>query len=61
VLWNQIANLAQNVKPATCWFDGFFVFHPCRVAGLKRQANTFSFSVGWLWIRFKNLRSILVG
>ena len=41
VLWNKIANLAQNVKPTTCWFDCFFVFHPCRVAGSKRQANTF--------------------
>src|SRR6266487_3106473 len=41
VLWNQVANLAQNVKPTTCWFDGFFLFHPCRVAGSKRQANTF--------------------
>jgi len=41
VLWNQIANLAQDVKPTTCWFDGFFVFHPCRVAGSKPQANTF--------------------
>src|SRR6266481_9801195 len=37
---NKIANLAQNIKPGTCWFD-FFVFHPCRVAGSKRQANTF--------------------
>ena len=41
VLWNKIANLAQKVKPTTCWFDAFFVFHPCRVAGSKRQANTF--------------------
>src|SRR6266496_755476 len=41
VLWNKIANLAQKVKPTTCWFDCFFVFHPCRVAGSKRQANTF--------------------
>src|SRR6266568_9479640 len=41
VLWNQIANLARDVKPTTCWFDGFFVFHPCRVAGSKPQANTF--------------------
>src|SRR5437899_10599786 len=41
VLGNKIANLAQNVKPTTCWFDAFFVFHPCRVAGSKRQANTF--------------------
>src|SRR5438477_9631848 len=41
VLWNKIANLAQKVKPTTCWFDCFFLFHPCRVAGSKRQANTF--------------------
>src|SRR5438094_6658511 len=41
VLLNKIANLAQKVKPTTCWFDCFFVFHPCRVAGSKRQANTF--------------------
>src|SRR5206468_5826432 len=41
VLWNKIANLPQKVKPTTCWFDAFFVFHPCRVAGSKRQANTF--------------------
>src|SRR2546427_12807285 len=41
VLGNKIANLGQNVKPTTCWFDAFFVFHPCRVAGSKRQANTF--------------------
>ncbi len=40
MLWNKIANLTQKVKPATCWFD-FFVFHPCRVAGSKGQANTF--------------------
>ncbi|MGA3180569.1 MAG: hypothetical protein ABSF38_09525, partial [Verrucomicrobiota bacterium] len=32
--------LAQNVKPASCWFD-FFVFHACLVAGSKGQANTF--------------------
>src|SRR5207249_4554370 len=40
-LGNKIANMAQNVKPTTCWIDCFFVFHPCRVAGSKRQANTF--------------------
>jgi hypothetical protein len=40
VLGNEIANLAQNVKPASCWFD-FFVFHACLVAGSKGQANTF--------------------
>jgi hypothetical protein len=45
---NEIANLAQNVKLAPCWFD-FFVFHACRVAGSNGQANTFfDFSVGWL-------------
>src|SRR6266446_2632261 len=49
---NKIANLAKNIRPGTCWFD-FFVFHPCRVAGSKRQANTFfRFSVGWLWKQF---------
>jgi hypothetical protein len=48
VLGNEIANLPQNVKPAACWF-GCFLFHPCRVAGLNRQANTFfQFPVGWL-------------
>src|SRR5205823_14227880 len=41
VLWNKMANLAHKVKPTTCWFDCFFVFHPCRVAGSERQANTF--------------------
>ena len=40
MLRNEIANLAQNVKPGPCWFD-FFVFHACRVAGSNRQANTF--------------------
>jgi hypothetical protein len=45
---NVVANLAQNVELATCW-SGIFVFHPCRVAALKSQANTFfRFSVGWL-------------
>ena len=47
---NKIANLAQNVKPAPCWFDGFFVFHPCRVAGSKAQANTFFIFCGMLVI-----------
>ena len=48
VLRNKIADLAQNVKWGTCWLD-VFVFHTCRVAGSKRQANTFfDFSVGWL-------------
>jgi hypothetical protein len=37
---NEIANLAQNVKPGPCWFD-FFVFHACLVAGSNRQTNTF--------------------
>jgi hypothetical protein len=37
---NEIANLAQNVKPGPCWFD-FFVFHACLVAGSNGQANTF--------------------
>src|SRR5205085_9954471 len=44
-LRNVIANLAQNVKPRACWLD-CFVFHPCRVAGSKGQANTFSL---FLW------------
>jgi hypothetical protein len=47
VFWNKIANLAQDVELASCWFDR--VFHACRVAGLYGQANTFlRFSVGWL-------------
>src|SRR5213080_3755169 len=52
VLGNKIANLAQNVKPTTCWFDCFFVFHPCRVAGSKRQANTFFIFCGMAVIFF---------
>jgi hypothetical protein len=40
VLRNEIANLAQNVKPGPCWFDSF-VFHACLVAGSNRQTNTF--------------------
>src|SRR5262245_59452845 len=28
VLRNKIANLAQEVKSATCWFDAFFLFSP---------------------------------
>ncbi len=45
---NEIANLAQNVKPGPCRFD-FFVFHACLVAGSNGQANTFfQFPVGWL-------------
>src|SRR5438046_7779536 len=53
VLWNKIANLPQKVKPTTCWFDAFFVFHPCRVAGSKRQAKTFCIFCGMAvrWIR----------
>ena len=48
VLRNEIANLAQNVKPGPCWFDSF-VFHACRVAGSNRHANTFfRFPVRWL-------------
>src|SRR5438876_8454797 len=54
VLWNKIANLAQNVKPTTCWFDCFFVFHPCRVAGSKRQANTFFIFCGMAVIRVQS-------
>ena len=52
VLGNEIANLAQNVKPAPCWLDRFFVFHPCRVAGSKRQANTFLIFCGMalIWL-----------
>ena len=46
---NKIANLAQDVELGSCWFDEFFLFHACRVAGLNRQANTFfRFPVGWL-------------
>jgi len=46
---NKIANLAQNVELRPCWVDRF-LFHPCLVAGPKRQPNTFcSISVGWLW------------
>ena len=45
---NVVAKLAQNVELASCW-SGIFVFHPCRVAGLQSQTNTFfRFSVGWL-------------
>src|SRR6266508_2450139 len=44
---NVVANLAQNVELTSCWFDGFLFFHPCRVAGSKRQANTFFFSILW--------------
>jgi hypothetical protein len=47
VFWNEIANLAQNVELASCWLN-CFVFHACRVAGSKRQANTFS---NFLWDR----------
>jgi hypothetical protein len=48
VFRNEIANLAQNVKPASCWLE-LFVFHACLVAGSNHQANTFyQFSVGWL-------------
>src|SRR5881628_3664517 len=53
VLWNKIANLPQKVKPTTCWFDAFFVFHPCRVAGSKRQANTFFIFCGMAVMTFK--------
>src|ERR1041385_6211748 len=49
VLWNQIANLAQNVKPTTCWLDDFLFFTPAVWQAQNVQANTFSFSVGWLW------------
>jgi hypothetical protein len=53
VRWNKIANLAQDVQLASCWFDRVFLFHACRAAGLNRQANTFfSFSVGWLCFQF---------
>jgi hypothetical protein len=46
VLWNKIANLAQDVELAPCWLDRVFLFHACRVAGLNRQANTF---LDFLW------------
>src|SRR5947207_2389996 len=45
LLWNVIANLAQDVELGTCWFD-FCFFHACLVAGSKSQANTFSFFCG---------------
>src|SRR5208337_2684178 len=58
VLRNEIANLAQDVKSAACWFD-CFLFHPCRVAGLNRQANTFlQFPVGWLWKCFMTVAAL---
>src|ERR1039457_4427046 len=45
---NRIANLAQDVQLKPCWVDRF-LFHPCLVAGPKRQPNTFfSKSAGWL-------------
>ena len=37
---NKIANLAQDVQLRPCWVDRF-IFHPCLVAGPKRQPNTF--------------------
>jgi hypothetical protein len=40
VLRNEIANLAQDVELGLCWFD-FVFFHPCLVAGLHGQTNTF--------------------
>ena len=47
-LWNKLADLAQDGEVRTCWFD-FFLFHPCLVAGLKLQTNTFLYkSVGRL-------------
>src|SRR5213080_4980293 len=61
VLWNKIANLAQKVKPTTCWFDAFFVFHPCRVAGSKRQANTFFIFCGMAVIRAVNGKKVNPG
>src|SRR5450756_2465580 len=33
---NKIANLAQDVELRPCWVDRF-IFHPCLVAGPKRQ------------------------
>src|SRR6266550_2868924 len=51
---NKIANLAQDVPLRPCWVDRF-VFHPCLVAGPKRQPNTFfSKPRGWLCIWFTN-------
>jgi hypothetical protein len=50
------ANLAQNVKSAACWFDGC-LFHPCLVAGLNRQANTF-FNFRWDDCGFVSLNAI---
>jgi hypothetical protein len=47
--WHKIANLAQDVEPASGWFDRVFIFQVCRVAGLNRQTYTFwGFSAGWL-------------
>jgi hypothetical protein len=45
MLWNEVANLAQDVELGSCWFD-FVFFHPCLVAGSTGQANTFSFFYG---------------
>jgi hypothetical protein len=48
VLWNKIAILTQDDKWGMCWFD-IFLFHPCRVAGSKRQVGAFfQFSMEWL-------------
>src|SRR6266853_4325158 len=54
---NKIANLAQDVQLIPCWVDRF-IFHPCLVAGPKRQPNTFfPKSGGWLWFRLMASRS----
>ena len=45
VLRNEMANLAQDVELGTRWLNSF-VFHPCRVAGSKHQANAFFISYG---------------
>jgi hypothetical protein len=46
LVWgNKIANLAQDVERRPCWVDRF-IFHPCLVAGPKRQPNTFLSKAG---------------
>jgi hypothetical protein len=40
-MWrNKIAYLPQDVEFGPRWF-AVFLFHPCLVAGLKLQTNTF--------------------
>jgi hypothetical protein len=46
LVWgNKIANLAQDVELRPCWLDRF-TFHPCLVAGPRRQPNTFLSKLG---------------